>query len=124
MSLWPTRSKPFKAPQATKVQLAPCHMPPRRIVKSRLRQCCAELRAIPVEVVPAIKLRQKVTRTNDRPGHEMREEQDKDGIFQRIAHGPSPPLVDIHDVADGLEGVKGDAEREDDFEEPPRRLHA
>src|SRR5207249_4074497 len=33
----PTNQAPCRAPQATKVQLAPCHNPPRAMVISRLR---------------------------------------------------------------------------------------
>ena len=69
-------------------------------------------------------LRQQVARPHDRAGHQLREEGDEGGIAHqgalRLLHLAG---VEVDAIAEILEGVEGDADRQQDVERPPSDLH-
>ncbi len=78
----------------------------------------------PVPALPAADLRQEVAGADDRPGDEVREEEDEQHEIGQVALGPHLAAVDVHDVVDGLEGVERDADGGEDLQERDGRRGA
>ena len=66
-------------------------------------------------------LRQKIACTNNWPGNQVRKEQDEQEKMIEPALGPNFPAIDIDRVADGLESVKRDTDRQDHLQDGNRR---
>src|SRR5206468_1391997 len=65
------------------------------------------------------KLRQKITRAHDRPGNEVREERQEERKVEQAPVGRLPP-VHLDRIAEGLERVERDPDRQQDIESRPR----
>ena len=61
-----------------------------------------------------MQLRDELTGPHDGTGHQLREETDIEAEIEDVAHRLDAPAIHIHDVADGLEGIEGDAYRQQD----------
>ena len=70
----------------------------------------------------SLHLRQEFDRTHNRSGNELREEGNKQSEIHKLAYRRDTSPIDVHRVADALEGVKADAERQNDFPGPGRHL--
>jgi hypothetical protein len=67
------------------------------------------------------KLRHDIAVVQDRPGNQMREEGDEQGVIQRSG-GSGDTLAAIHQKQDLREGEEADAERQRDFACPARQV--
>jgi hypothetical protein len=68
---------------------------------------------------------EEVPRADDRPRHQVRKERQEEEKTSEPALGRDATPVDVHDVADHLEGVEGDAERQRQLDSGRRdRWHA
>ncbi len=65
----------------------------------------------------AIDLWQQPAGPLDRPGHELGKERDEECKIERVACGLEPPAIDVDRVAQRLERVEGDANRQEHVEE-------
>ena len=68
-------------------------------------------------------LGQKLRRPHDGPGHQLGEEGHEEEEVHRAVHRLQAPAVDVDGVAEGLEGVKGDAHGHHHVQHQRRRLH-
>jgi hypothetical protein len=60
-------------------------------------------------------LRQELDRPHDRPRGELREERHEQGVVEEAPHSADLPAIHVHCVADALECVEADAQRQQDF---------
>ncbi len=70
----------------------------------------------PLTAVLFPELGQKPRRALDRPGHELGEEADVEREYAEMPLGLALAAVDVDGVAEGLEGIEGDADRKQDVE--------
>ena len=61
-----------------------------------------------------IKLHGQIVIPADRPLHDRREEGDEQGVFAEVSRRLRLASVDVNEIGGGAEGVKGDAQREDE----------
>ena len=73
-------------------------------------------RVVPVEAPPLFELDEQVRRLLDRPGDHMGEEGDEAEILHGVIDGAYAAAVDVDGVAQRLERVERDANREDHAE--------
>src|SRR5262249_1350390 len=84
----------------------------------------SQLEAVPVEAFGRGQLRQKVSWPHDRPSDQVRKEHDIQSVVQQVPHGPNLALVHIDDVADRLERVEGNPQRQGNVQESFAELEA
>ncbi len=78
--------------------------------------------AVIIKWMNLAKLMDKVLRALDRAGDELREKHDVRGIGYEVVFGFLPAAIDFHDIAQALERMKGEANRQDDARRGERRL--
>ena len=78
---------------------------------------------VKAEAVGCFELAQQVSGAFNGPRHKLGEEGDKQGIGEEIPLGLNLAPVHIHGVAEGLEGIEGDAHREQNIHRRDARLH-
>lgn len=81
-------------------------------------------RRVVVEFARALELGQQVCGAFDGTGNELREEADEGEEGDGVACGGKFGAIDVYGVAQGLEGVEADADRQDDVQENPVRIAA
>ena len=72
--------------------------------------------ARPVRVVLLMQLGQQIARPFDGPGHQLGEKAHIQRIVAEVVFGFQVAAVDIHHITQGLEGVKADAHRQNQFQ--------
>ena len=66
-------------------------------------------------LVRLVQLRDKFRGTDDRPSHELWEEAHVEAKVQDVLNGLDVTAVDVHTVADRLEGKEADSDRQKDL---------
>jgi hypothetical protein len=69
-----------------------------------------------IGVIEIIEIGFDLTEANDGSGNELRKERDVAGKFPEIARGSDDATVGVNHIADGVEGVEGDADGKNDVE--------
>src|SRR5581483_10395813 len=76
-----------------------------------------QLQSSPVPAFDLVRLRQEIPGANDWSRHQVWEERDEQHKVREILLGHNAATIDVNRVVDRLEGVEGDADRQDNFEQ-------
>ncbi len=66
-----------------------------------------------IEPPQAVELRQEIISAHDRPGDQLREEAHEGRIVEQVAPRMHMPAIDVQRVAQALEGIEADTDRQD-----------
>src|SRR5262249_52666068 len=69
---------------------------------------------VAVEFAFSLNLRKQMARPLNRPGNQMRKEADKQRILDKRFRGRKLSLVNVNDISDFLERIKGNSRRKND----------
>ena len=73
---------------------------------------------LPVEPVGGLQLGQQILRPFNGPGHQLGKEGDEESVVAQMPLRLDAAAIDVDDIAEGLEGVKRDAHRQNEIQKP------